>query len=636
MALLQVNNLYMGFTGETLFKNVSFSIDEKDKIGIIGVNGAGKSTLIKIIMGLEYDEVDPATNQRGTISKKNGLKIGYLSQHPDLSPENTVFEELMTVFSNLQADYHRIQELNIILAENLEDFDKTMEELGVVTARYEQNEGYAIEYKVKQILNGLSLSESLWNNKIGDLSGGQLSRVALGKILLEEPELLILDEPTNHLDLNAIEWLEKILKDYKKAFILISHDVYFLDNVVNRVFEMEGKTLKTYNGNYTDFSIQKEAYLSGAVKAYDKEQDKLRKMEEFIRRYKAGVKSKQARGREKILNRMEKMENPVITTKKIKLKFEADTTSVDLVLRIRDLAKSFDGKEIFSNLNLDIYRGDRIGVIGKNGVGKSTLLKIVNGMERQSRGEFKIGDRVKIGYYDQNHQGLNPKRTVLEELMYHFVLSEEEARNICGAFLFTEDDVYKEIGSLSGGEKARVAFMKLMLEKPNFLILDEPTNHLDIYSREILAEALEDYNGTILVVSHDRNFLDCVVNNIYEIKKDGAVLFKGDYNSYLNQRDEVKESKDNKASLSFEEQKKNKNRISSLERKIKKAEEDLEKLEKKKADKEEEYNKAGIKNDLDELMKLQEELENFDMEILALMEEWENMENELKNLKNSL
>ena len=634
MALLQVNNLFMGFAGETLFKNISFSIDERDKIGMIGVNGAGKSTLIKILLGLEYDEVDPETNQRGTISKKGGLKIGYLSQHPDLNPDNTVFEELMTVFSNVQNDYHRIQELNVILAENLEDFDKTMEELGTVTARYEQNEGYAIEYKVKQILNGLTLAESLWASKISDLSGGQLSRVALGKILLEEPELLILDEPTNHLDLNAIEWLERILKDYKKAFILISHDVYFLDNVVNRVFEIEGKTLKTYNGNYTDFTIQKEAYLSGAVKAFDKEQDKLRKMEEFIRRYKAGVKSKQARGREKILNRMDKMENPVITTKKIKLKFETDTTSVDLVLRIKDLAKSFDGKEIFSNLNLDIYRGDRIGVIGKNGVGKSTLLKIINGMEKQSKGDFKVGDRVKIGYYDQNHQGLNPKRTVLEELMYHFVLSEEEARNICGGFLFTEDDVYKEISSLSGGEKARVAFMKLMLEKPNFLILDEPTNHLDIYSREILSESLEEYTGTILVVSHDRNFLDCVVNNIYEVKKDGAVLFKGDYNSYLNQREEVKE-KDVKASLNFEEQKKNKNRISSLEKKIIKAESDVEKLEEKKSAKEEEYNKAGIENNVDKLMDIQKELEELDMEILSLMEECENLENELKTLKNT-
>ena len=451
MALLQVNDLYMGFSGETLFKNISFSVDEKDKIGIIGINGAGKSTLIKILLGLEYDEVDPATNQRGTIAKKGGLKIGYLSQNPNLNKENTVFEELMTVFDNLRQDYHRIQELNIILAENLDDFDKTMEELGKITARYEQNEGYAVEYKVKQILNGLSLAESLWNNKVGDLSGGQMSRVALGKILLEEPELLILDEPTNHLDLNAIEWLEKMLKDYKKAVMVISHDVYFLDNVVNRIFEMEGKTLKTYNGNYTDYTIQKEAYITGAVKAFDKEQDKIRKMEEFIRRYKAGVKSKQARGREKILNRMEKMENPVISRKNMKLKFETDLTSVDLVLRIKDLSKSFDGQKIFSNINLDVYRGDRIGIIGKNGVGKSTLLKIVNSLETASSGEFKIGDRVKIGYYDQNHQGLNLNRTIIEELMYNFTLSEEQARNICGGFLFSEDDVYKEIKSLSGG-----------------------------------------------------------------------------------------------------------------------------------------------------------------------------------------
>ena len=544
----------------------------------------------------------------------------------------------MTVFDHVRQDYHRIQELNVILAENLEDFDKTMEELGRITARYEQNEGYAIEYKVKQVLNGLSLSENLWNNKVGDLSGGQMSRVALGKILLEEPELLILDEPTNHLDLNAIEWLEKMLKDYKNAVMVISHDVYFLDNVVNRIFEMEGKTLRTYTGNYTDYTIQKEAYISGAVKAFDKEQDKIRKMEEFIRRYKAGVKSKQARGREKILSRMEKMENPVISRRDMKLKFETDTTSVDLVLRIKDLRKSFDGQEIFKNINLDIYRGDRVGIIGKNGVGKSTILKIVNGLEKASGGEVKIGDRVKIGYYDQNHQGLDSNRTILEELMYHFVLSEEQARSICGGFLFSDDDVYKEIKSLSGGEKARVAFMKLMLEKPNFLILDEPTNHLDIYSREILEEALEDYPGTILVVSHDRNFLDCVVNSIYEVRKDGASLFKGDYNSYLAQRDNPKESSDEKAKavLSYEEQKKIKNRISSLERKISQSEEEISDLEDMKSKKQIEYDQAGKVNDLDKLLEIQEELEELDTRILEIMEQWEEMEKELTSLKTTL
>lgn len=634
MALLQVSDLYMGFSGETLFKEVNFSIDEKDKIGIIGINGAGKSTLIKILMGLEYDEVNPETNKRGIISKKNNLKIGYLSQNPRLNLENTVFEELMTVYNDVKEDYHRIQELNIILANNLDDFDKTLEELGVITQRYEQKEGYAIEYKVKQILNGLSISEEIWGTKVGDLSGGQMSRVALGKILLEEPELLILDEPTNHLDLEAIEWLEKMLKDYKNAVMVISHDIYFLDNITNRIFELEGKRLKSYTGNYSDYTIQKEAYISGAVKAFDKEQDKIRKMEEFIRRYKAGVKSKQARGREKILSRMEKMENPIISRKNMKLKFETDLTSVDLVLRIKELGKIFEGKGIFKNLELDIYRGDRIGIIGKNGVGKSTLLKIINGLETQSSGEFKIGDRVTIGYYDQNHQRLDYNKTILEELMYNFTLSEEQARNICGGFLFSEDDVHKEIKNLSGGEKARVSFMKLMMEKPNFLILDEPTNHLDIYSREILEEALEDYTGTILVVSHDRNFLDCVVNSIYEIKKDGATLFKGDYNSYIKNRDDIKEKTQEKENAinSYEEQKKIKNKISSLEKKIVKAEELVEKLEGEKAGLEKEYNIAGEKNDLDKLLELQEKMEELDCKILETMEEWENMEQELKNL----
>ncbi len=633
MALIQVNNLYMGFSGECLFKEVNFSVDEKDKIGIIGVNGAGKSTLIKLLLGLENSEVDPSTNERGVISKKSNLKIGYLAQNTELNKNNTVFNELMTVFNSLLDDYKKIQELNSMLSLNIGDFEEIMNESGEISERYERNEGYSIEYKIKQILNGLNISENLWNLEISKLSGGQSSRVALAKILLEEPDLLVLDEPTNHLDLTSIEWLEKILKDYNKAILLISHDVYFLDNVANRIFEMEGKRLKDYKGNYSDFLIQKEAYLSGEVKAYEKEQEKIKKMEEFIRRYKAGVKSKQARGREKILNRMEKMENPVIATKKIKLEFDIKTQSVDLVLDIKNLSKRFEDKSLFKDVNLKIYRGERIGLIGKNGTGKSTLLKIINKLEKQTSGEFLLGERVSIGYYDQNHQGLGLNNNIIEELMYYFTLSEEEARNICAAFLFREDDIYKKISSLSGGEKARVAFMKLMLEKPNFLILDEPTNHLDIYSREILMDSLESYPGTILVVSHDRNFLDSIVNKIYELKEIGIEAFDGDYEQYKKQKDNIK-IKNEEAIKNYEEQKKNRNRLSSLEKKLVKLEEEIQKLELEKEKIALELDKAGQKNDIDELLRLQELLDSTDLEIMEKLEEWENSEAELNTLKN--
>ena len=636
MALLHVDNLYKGFSGETLFKNISFSIDEKDKIGVIGINGAGKTTLIKMLLEEEENDVDPSTNQRGTISKKGNLRIGYLSQNINLNYENTVFDELMLVFGSVLEDYKKIQELSFRINLEPDNFDKIMEELAVVTTRYEQEEGYAIEYKVKQILNGLSVQEDLWKQKIGDLSGGQKSRVALGKILLEEPELLILDEPTNHLDLVAIEWLEKFLKDYNKAVMVVSHDRYFLDNVVGRIFEIEGHTLKTYKGNFTEYTIQKEVYLSGAMKAFEKEQEKIKQMEEYIRRYKAGIKSKQARGRESLLNRMEKMENPVVNVRKMKLKFDIDRPSVDRVLKIQNLSKSYDGKKIFQNLNLEIFRGERVGIIGKNGVGKSTFLKIINGTEKADSGVVTIGEKVTIGYYDQNHKGLDEKASILNEFMFNYPMSEEDVRRLAGGFLFPEEDVFKIIGSLSGGEKARVTLMKLILKKANFLVLDEPTNHLDIYSREVLEEALEDYQGTILIVSHDRYFLEGIVNTIYEITENGAEKFHGNYKEYCERKNKPVVEKDTKGVNDYEEQKRVKNRISSLEKKYNETEKFIEKLEEKKSLLEEDYTQAGKENNLDKLLEIQEKMEKLDEEIMESMEKWEDIEKELKILKKAL
>ena len=630
MALVQFNNIFKGFSGELILKNLNFSIDEKDKIGLIGQNGAGKTTLVKMILGDEGIEPNPKNNTWGTITKKGGINIGYLSQNFDLDESKNIFDELLSVYDDVLEDHRKIEELNHKLATDLENFDAIMEELSVVTTRYEKEEGYNLEYKIKQILTGLNFPENMYNQNIADLSGGQKSRVALGKILLREPDLLILDEPTNHLDINAIEWLEEFLKNYNKAFILISHDRYFLNNVIKTVYEIEKKEINMYKGNFDDYIIQKEIYLSGAVKAFEKEQEKIAKTEEFIERYRAGIKSKQARGRESILSRMERMENPVVNVRKMKLKFTTKRASTDRVLRVRKLEKTFEGKRLFTGLDLDIFKGDRIGLIGKNGVGKSTFLKIVNGLEDYQKGELTFGEKLDIAYYDQEHMNINRNNTVLEELLFSYPLSEEDARRMAGGFLFSEDEVNKKIGSLSGGERARISFMKLIKEQPNFLILDEPTNHLDIYSREVLEEALEDYDGTLLIVSHDRYFLESIVNKIYHISETGAELFKGDYEDYKRASQIKKDEKP--VNTDYEDQKKNKNRANSLRKQIEKIEKDIEVLETKKEKISEEYAKAGQKNDVGLLMELQEKIDNVDLEILEMMTLWENSEKELEGI----
>jgi ATP-binding cassette subfamily F protein 3 len=414
---------------------------------------------------------------------------------------------------------------------------------------------------------------------------------------------------------------------------LISHDRYFLDNVINRVFEIEAKTINIYKGNFTEYTIQKEAYLTGAVKRFEKEQDKIKKMEEYITKYMGGIKTKQALGRRKLLNRMEKMGDPIVSMRKMKLQFEIERVTTDKVVKIINLSKSFGEKEIFKNVNLDIYRGDKIGIMGPNGVGKSTILRIINNLEEQTHGKVELGEKLDIGYYDQNHTGLKGKQNILEELMYNYPLSEEQARTMAGGFLFSEDEIFKSIDDLSGGEKSRIALMKLILARPNFLIMDEPTNHLDIYAREVLEESLEFYDGTLIVVSHDRHFLESVVNKIYEITPTGSNVFDGNYEEYMKKSGEPKKEKE--VNTDYEEQKKIKNRISSLERKFIVVEKEIEKLEEDKEEVEERHNKAGIKNEVDKLMDIQAELDILDEKIMEKMDEWEAISEELEVLRSN-
>ena len=638
MAVLQLNSINKVFAGEFLLEDITFSVDEKDRIGLVGLNGCGKTTLLKIILEEENHDENLKTMKRGDIVKKRGMKIGYLSQHFDLKNNNTIFEEMMEIFSHLKEIKKEIDELNGSLSWfEGEELEKKLERLAELNSRYEHEDGYNSEYKIKQILNGLGFTEEENTQKIEGLSGGQKSRVALAKLLIESPELLILDEPTNHLDINAIEWLEKFLKNYNKAFILVSHDRYFLDNVTNRIFEIENKILKSYTGNFSLYIEQKELQLKSDLRAYEKEQEKVVKMEEFIRRYKAGVKCRQARGREKILNRMELMDNPVVGRKDMKIKFETTRNSSDKVVELKNICKKFENKDILKDINCKIYRGQRIGIIGKNGTGKSTLLKIISRKLEYEFGEIIEGTKIDLGYYDQHHLDLNIENTIFEELVSNFKLLDEEARSLAGSFLFTEEEVFKKIKNLSGGERARVSLMKLMLSKPNFLILDEPTNHLDIYSREVLEESLEEYDGTMVVVSHDRHFLENLVDIFYEIKDGKLSIFNGDYDSY-KQKDIIKNGENVvekvENTISYEEQKKIKNRINSLEKKILEFEKKIEQKENEKLEFEKKYEDAGKKNMYGEIINAQENLEKCDLEILNLMEEWEKMEAELKELLN--
>ena len=611
MNLIQFNNVYKQYTGEYILKNVSFSINDGDKIGMIGLNGAGKSSIIKIILGQEnHDGSIENVNEKGNVFVNPNMKIGYLSQiHKFDSENNSIYEELLSVFleqRNILSEIEKIS-LRMAIEENVDDL---MEQYNKLNEKYESMDGYNMEYKIKQVMQGLELN---------DFKESQI------KLLLEEPDLLILDEPTNHLDILSIEWLEEYLKKYSKSFLLVSHDRIFLDSVCNKIYELERGKVEQYNGNFSDFVIQKELILKGEIKRFEKETEKIKKMEEYITRFKAGIKAKQARGRQKILDRLNRMDDPVFNPNRMKLKFDISSSSADRVLSVKNLSKSFDGKKVLNNISFDMYKGDKVGIIGKNGIGKSTLLKILVGIKNQDDGEFKFGERVKLGYYDQDHQNLFPENNILQEINTSLNYTEEYLRSKAASFLFVGDDVLKPVSKLSGGEKVRLSLLKLSEQKGNLLLLDEPTNHLDIYSIEVLEDALIDYEGSLLLVSHNRHFINSICNKIYYLSEDGLEEFKGNFDEYKMKISEKElYNNKNKEESDYFKRKEEKKLESSRKKELEKIEKNIEeigiRIEKLNLNMDE----AGKKNDLGLMLEIQKELD--DLKILEdeLLEKWTN------------
>lgn len=529
MSLLKVNGLNKSFGIDELFNDVNFSVASGDKVGFVGANGAGKTTLMRILLGKE--EADG-----GSVQFDSADSIGYVEQQADFG-EGTLYDEFKRAFDDVLNLADRKRTLEKKIAQDTSE--EVMREYSKVVEQFERLDGYDYESRINRIAFGLGFTENDFNKNVQHFSGGQKTRICLAKALLREPDFLFLDEPTNHLDIKMIEWLEVFLKSYHGGVLIISHDRYFLDKVATKIIELDNKTVTSYEGNYTYFIKVKNQRRAALKSAYEKQQEHIKKTEEYIRKYKAGIKSKQARGRQSQLNRLERIVLPPEAAAFNYFAFNAPPECAQRVAELEDVAAFYDKNEIFSHLSLLIRKGDGVALVGPNGAGKTTLLKVLLGELPTPTGRVKIGSRVKIGYFSQQHEGLNMKNTILDEIMYTYGIDEEQARRYLGAFLFYGDDVLRLIGDLSGGEQSRVAFLKLMLTGANFLILDEPTNHLDIPAREAVEEALMAYPGTFLAVSHDRYFLDKVANCTLELADGKLTEYAGNYSYYLMKKELV-------------------------------------------------------------------------------------------------
>lgn len=545
MIMLSCNNVSKSFGVETILEDISFSVNEGDKIGIVGVNGTGKTTLFKVITGI-------FPHDKGDIFTSKNCRLGYLEQNTNFYSEKTIYDEVVSVFSDLieaeeelRSLEHQIASLSAKESPSGDQLKKAMDTYGKKYEEFEKKNGYAYKSEVRGTLKGLGFSDEEMGKPVNVLSGGEKTRVLLAKLLLSKPSLLLLDEPTNHLDADAIEWLEAFLRSYEETIMIISHDRYFLDQSVNRIFEMENKRLTSYNGNYTDYQKQAKINREIRLRQYENQQRDIKKQEESIERLKAYGREKhlkRARSKEKMLDKVDRLDKPQELRKKARFNFVLRHHSGNDVLKAQGLGKSFGDRKLFEGVDFDLYRGEKVALIGPNGVGKSTLFKIIMGDESQDQGEYKLGQGVDIAYFHQEQKSLNLENSIIDEVWDDNPhMTQTEVRNLLGAFLFEGEDVFKSIRSLSGGERARVAILKLILSKSNLLLLDEPTNHLDIDSKEVLEDALKEYEGTLLTISHDRYFLNTVVDRILVLKPNGIEEYLGNYEYYQNKKKEESE-----------------------------------------------------------------------------------------------
>lgn len=630
--ILSCSNISKTFVDNQVLKNASFHIEDYEKAAIVGINGAGKTTLLKIIVGsLPADE--------GFVTFAKDKSFGYLAQHQAVDSENTIYDELLTVKQEVLDLERSLRETEKAMKEAQgERLEQLLEKYSSLSNRFEAINGYACKSEITGILKGLGFDEGEFGKKVDTLSGGQKTRVALGKLLLQKPDLIMLDEPTNHLDLNSIMWLENYLLNYKGAVIIVSHDRYFLDKIATKIIEIDNGVVSSFNGNYSDYAVQKEHLRAEQMNAYLNQQREIKHQEEVIDKLKQFNREKsikRAESREKMLDKIERLEKPTEVKADMQLTLTPHKTSGNDVMRIEGLSKGFDGNMLFENVSFEIKRGEHVAIIGDNGTGKTTLLKIINELIPPDSGAIRLGANVEIGYYDQEHHVLHMDKTLFDEISDEYpYLTNTQIRNTLAAFLFTGEDVFKKISALSGGERGRVSLAKLMLSEANFLILDEPTNHLDITSKEILETAINAYEGTVLYVSHDRYFINKTATRILELTQKEFVNYIGNYDYYLEKKDILTPVLQNAADVSsgpsaqkLDWQKKKEQQAAQRkkENELKKCEARIAELEDKIKALDNEMSHSDVATNVAKLQELAKDREEAERELEELYNKWEEL-----------